>query len=329
MPPIYRTHSFIHPFPFAEAFRNARLDDLREEMQGERRDLIIDFHELHPTAPFTLVEQNEKPAERVQGEYIPRRVRFIDLAWIDREGVYNTLETVPREHDARSLRGMLHWSPAGQDPFYLLAQGAHGEAGLMFSARACVSEDRAGAVEPVDYIRGWSPPPVMHPGLVPDPPKLRRRFGGDPITFRLGKRIFHKRLFVGSLEEQHAKRPEVDAILNLGEEKSKWVTGHAETASEADRWAEKGEGLAGMSVEEIVAEAGWVIERLRQNQRVLVHCVAGFNRSVTIVAATLILLEGLSAEDAFVRLSEHHRWARPDPGHWLRLKWLHRFGPPP
>jgi dual specificity phosphatase 12 len=82
-----------------------------------------------------------------------------------------------------------------------------------------------------------------------------------------------------------------------------------------------------MTLAEICEEADWVIERLKNNQRVLVHCVAGMNRSTTICCAVLILLEGLSAEAALERVRQHHPWARPDSHHWLALRWLatHQF----
>ena len=77
-----------------------------------------------------------------------------------------------------------------------------------------------------------------------------------------------------------------------------------------------------MSVAEIVEETQWVIERLWNGQQVLVHCSAGMNRSAVISCGALILLEGLSAEAALERVREHHPWARPDPFHWLKLRWL-------
>jgi protein-tyrosine phosphatase len=46
-----------------------------------------------------------------------------------------------------------------------------------------------------------------------------------------------------------------------------------------------------MAVAEIREEANWIIERLEQNQSVLVHCVAGMNRSTTVCCAVLMLLE--------------------------------------
>jgi hypothetical protein len=59
-----------------------------------------------------------------------------------------------------------------------------------------------------------------------------------------------------------------------------------------------------------------------QGKRVLVHCSAGFNRSVTVCCTVLMRLETLSAEEALTRVREHHPWARPDSHHWLRLRWM-------
>jgi protein-tyrosine phosphatase len=114
----------------------------------------------------------------------------------------------------------------------------------------------------------------------------------------------------------------VDAVLNLGEEASLWVKGTQ--IHQNDRAINRGEGSSGMAVPEICEEAQWVIERLEQNQRVLVHCVAGMNRSVTIGCAVLMLLEGLSAQAALERVRQHHPWARPDSHHWLALRWLEK-----
>jgi protein-tyrosine phosphatase len=87
---------------------------------------------------------------------------------------------------------------------------------------------------------------------------------------------------------------------------------------------EKGEGSKGMSADEIRAEANWVIERLQKNENVLVHCVAGMNRSTTICCAVVMLLEGLSADEALKRVREQHPWAKPDSYHWLALRWLEK-----
>ena len=100
-------------------------------------------------------------------------------------------------------------------------------------------------------------------------------------------------MFVGGLDEQNTQRPGVDAVLNLSEEPSLWMVD--DVIHRSDRWVTRGEGKAGMSVAELLEEAQWVTERLRNRQSVLVHCSAGFNRSVTVCCAVLILLEGLSA----------------------------------
>ena len=77
-----------------------------------------------------------------------------------------------------------------------------------------------------------------------------------------------------------------------------------------------------MTAADLAEEAGWVIERLEKGERVLVHCSAGMNRSSSVCCAVVILLEGLSAEAALERVRRRHPWARPDPRHWLALRWL-------
>jgi hypothetical protein len=308
-------------FPHAASLLNARLDALCEETQGKRRDLVMDYHELCLSAPPELFSSNGKLYERIQGHYIPRRLRFVGLRKLERTGLYTHLEDVPLDHGARNLRGMLHWRPPGEEALYLLVNGSEEPAHLMFSARRCVQEERPGPTEPVALVRDWSPSPSFSARLVPEPKQLYQCYGGDPITIRLGRRIYHQRLFVGGLDCQSEQRPSsVDAVLNLSEASSRWAT--TVQPYPADRWVRKGEGRYGMDASEIASEAQWVIERLRAGQRVLVHCMAGFNRSVTICTAVLILLEGLSAEVALARVREHHPWARPDSHHWLALRWL-------
>lgn len=149
---------------------------------------------------------------------------------------------------------------------------------------------------------------------------MHKQFGGDPVTIKVNGKIRRHKLFIGGLDIQPKHRPQVDAVLNLGEQDSRWIRGR--TFHPNDRAINKGEGADGMTVTEIREEAEWVVERLKQNQRILVHCVAGMNRSTSICCAVLMLLEGLSAEDALERVRECHPWARPDSHHWLALRWL-------
>jgi len=317
------TRTSVPSFPFANAFADARLDDIRKEVVKKRTDLIIDFREIRPSSPPKWIEQEGMLAEHVQGEFIPLRVRFVDVTIKYLLGEFTRLADVSPAHPARTLLGMLTWRLTGERPASYRLFNASPNADLWFSASSCNAEaEDSSASTPADFIRTHSPAPPLPEGLIPRYPALNRRFGGDPVTLHLGQRTYHRRLFVGSLDLQPNHRPEVDAVLNLGEEPSKWVVPPADTASGYDRWVEMGEGSAGMSVKALEAEATWVIERLRKHERVLVHCVAGFNRSVTVCTAVLILLEGLSAEEALARVREHHPWAKPDPIHWLRLKWL-------
>jgi protein-tyrosine phosphatase len=134
----------------------------------------------------------------------------------------------------------------------------------------------------------------------------------------LNGRALHRRLFVGGLEYQSTRRSDVHAVLNLSEDDNQW------TLTPADRRAPKGEGQQGMELAEMVKEAQWVLERLQDGQRVLVHCSAGLNRSTAICCAVLMQLENLSAEAALDRVREYRPWARPDSHHWLALRWLAR-----
>ena len=77
-----------------------------------------------------------------------------------------------------------------------------------------------------------------------------------------------------------------------------------------------------MNPGEIKMEAGWIIAHLIAGDQVLVHCQAGMNRSATVCCAVLILLEGITAEAALERVRENHPWSRPDPHHWIALRWI-------
>jgi len=313
-------HARILEFPYAASLSGARLEALHEESHDGQRDLLLDYLELNYLAPTELLEKNGKVFERVQGKYIPRRLRCANLRWIKCVGFYTHLETIPVEHGGRSLRGAIYWRPPGEEAYFLLFHGSDEPATLMFSAHQFILEERHGQDEPVDFLRDWCVPPAQPQGLVPIRRQMHSRYGGDPITIHLGTHRFHKRLFVGGIDAQSYQRPSVEAVLNLGEEASLWVKG--DQVDPPDRWSCKGEGLRGMERGEIVEEAEWVLSRLRGGQRVLVHCSAGLNRSVTVCCAVLILLEGLSAEAALKRVFEHHPWARPDSHHWLMLRWL-------
>ena len=108
--------------------------------------------------------------------------------------------------------------------------------------------------------------------------------------------------------------------MHLCEAPNPWLATYG--AHPADRHVCTGELAAGMAPEELLAEATWVAERLRAGERVLVHCAAGVNRSSTVCCATLMLLEGLTADEALARVRERHPVATPDPYHWFLLRWL-------
>lgn len=310
--------------PDGESLRGALLEDLRlDDGSPARASLVLDYLELRLGEPPAFELRRGRLFERLNGEYIPRRLRFSGLIDVQRTGLYQNLSAVPREHLARSLRGALHWRmKENGKPLFILQNGADEAAGLWVSARRLVQEARPGLPQPLEspLLRPWSPAPLLPPGMIPEPLKARRRFGGDPVGIFLDGKLAENRLFIGDLGMQTAQRPAVDVVLNLGEEANPWCPGGVMPPS--DRWTVRGEGSSGMDRRTILREAGWVLDRLRAGQTVLVHCLAGMNRSATICCAVLILLEALGAGEALQRVRRRHPWARPDSYHWLRLRWL-------
>jgi len=310
----------IPNFRYAESLAAARLRALTQETHGARSDLLLDFDELHLSEPGRLVLDGKAVYEQVRGEYRPRRLRFVGVSDLEISGLYAHLNDLPLEHRARSLRGTLTWQLPGKPARWAVFNGAAEPAELALSAWRYQQEPRDGPGEPVDERRDWASAPPLPSGRLTMKKRVHDQYGGDPVEIQLDGQPQRRQLFVGGLNHQSQQRPAVDAVLNLGDEASRWTTSGTIYAN--DRWARKGEGQSGMAIDEIQAEAGWVVERLRAGERVLVHCSAGFNRSVTICCAALMLLEDLSAEAALARVREQHPWARPDTHHWLALRWL-------
>ncbi|PAA73938.1 hypothetical protein BOX15_Mlig002529g3, partial [Macrostomum lignano] len=69
--------------------------------------------------------------------------------------------------------------------------------------------------------------------------------------------------------------------------------------------------------------AQFIHEARAANGQVLVHCLMGISRSVTIVCAYLIALTGLSVDDVIAAVKTRRILADPNPNF---LRQLHRFG---
>lgn len=316
------SHSRIIQIPGAEFLQGARLDSIRLEKKGKRQDLVIEFLGFTPDRPSLLLLEGDVLYERLEGHTLPKRLRFSGIKNLFMSGLFQNLETVPHDHEVRDIRDIFAFRPVAEPlVYFLLLHSAPDEADLRFFAQRVEEEACEGKAHPVVMTRDWSSPPIMTERLVPDTKSIYQKFGGDPVTIKLRGNAHHRRLFIGGLDKQTDTRPQVDAVLNLGEEPSVWVIAQ-HSLDGRDRWSHKGEGRFGMGVDEITRESVWVIERLLAGKRVLVHCVAGMNRSATICCAVLMLLEGITAEAALERVRRHHPWARPDANHWLKLRWL-------
>jgi hypothetical protein len=309
-------HTRIIQHPFASLMQGARLDSFYDLEQ----DLFLDVQGLQ-IATSGLFEREGHILERVTGSYLPMRLHFSGVSELHFDDFFINLEEYTEDDPSRTIVHFLSWrQPERKDIHYRVGLQGPVYAGLHFFASQVVCENLDKPSRPVCIERDWSPAPPMPNRLVPRPKQLYKQFGGDPITIRINGKTRHRKLFIGELNIQPKRRPRVDAVLNLGEESSRWVKGSRLHSN--DRAINRGEGSDGMTIAEIYEEAQWVIERLEQNQSVLVHCVAGMNRSTTVCCAVLMLLEGLSAETALGHVRQHHPWARPDSHHWLALRRL-------
>jgi hypothetical protein len=308
---------YIVQHSFASLVEGARLDAYHES--GTK--VVLEVQGFQPLSS-KLFERDGKIHERVSAKYVPLKLIFTGVSELKRDDFFISLEDYSLDDTSRTIAYMLSWRKRNtRDVFYMFGLRAPADADMQFHARSAQAEKLPGSGKTFTVERNWSPPPPMPDRLAPEPKALYRRFGGDPISINLKDKTLQRRLFIGGQNIQPEHRPDVHAVLNIGETPSRWVK-KDEAIHPNDRAVHHGEGSQGMTVEQLREEASWVIERLKQGKRVLVHCEAGMNRSTTICSAVLILLEGLSADDALARVREYHPWARPDSHHWLALRWL-------
>jgi len=303
--------------PFANLMQGARLDSYQENGP----ELIMNVQGLECIAS-EMLERDGKILEKATCVHIPLKLHFTKVTPLKRSDFFTSLADYPIEDPSRIIFYMHSWQQPGmEDIFHIFKLREPVGASMNFLANA-VTYERENGGQPFTIERDWSPAPPMPDRMVPQPQQLYDQFGGDPVTIKIDGNVQEQKLFVGGLENQPDQRPQVDAVLNIGESPSAWVTGS--DLHPSDRTVEKGEGVKGMSATEIREEANWVIDRLKNDKSVLVHCVAGMNRSITICCAVLMLLEGLSADEALNRVREQHPWAKPDSYHWLALRWLEK-----
>ncbi|MGH2517835.1 MAG: protein-tyrosine phosphatase family protein, partial [Ktedonobacterales bacterium] len=295
-----------------------------EEETARGHDIVLALHLIRIEGDLEERVVGGVPCATAPARRIPARLRFPAGEWLSRTGVFERLDEQPPESSARQLFGVSRYRSPTSGEFYWIMTGTAEPGDMTLRAAGSVLEVDDGPGELIEIVRRWSNPPPAAPGLMPHRPVLHRRYGGDPITIHLGRRMLRNRLFIGGLSHQREKRPAVDSVVNLCGVANPWIATAGAHAS--DRYACKGEGPLGMDAGELLDEAAWVVERLRGGKRVLVHCYAGMNRSTTVCCAALMMLEGISAEAALARVRERHPLAWPDPYHWFVLQWISRTG---
>jgi Dual specificity phosphatase, catalytic domain len=309
-------------FPHAKRIFDSRIKRI-DDLPGPRRtgEISVTLHALHPLEAPHVEMRDGRPWEIVRGELVPLRLRFLRAEWATRCGYFLNLNDLPDDHYARRLFDVVHMQSPGQPPrFWLFSDiNVPGHEASVY-ADECVLEELDEPHQRTQVRRSWTWRPPTDARSVARPSAAQRRHGGDSIAIQLGRRLYRNRLFIGGLRHQSPLRPEVDHVLNLCGEENPWV---AESGRHpGDRYENKGELSRGMVADELLDEAKWVAGHLAAGDSVLVHCFAGVNRSSTVCCAALMLLEGISPEQALERVRERHPEAAPDPYHWLVLRWL-------
>src|SRR5574341_93545 len=280
-----RKHTRIIQHPLAAAIQGAFLDSYHEERRGGQFHITLNIRTLERTSS-KLFECDGVLHERVKRTYVPTQFCFSGVSELKVSDAFTNLTNLPRNDPTHTIDDMLAWQqPERQDTFYVFFMQATDN--LMFFARRARYERFPEESTPITLERDWASPPSLPARLVPEPKYLHKRFGGDPITINVDGCVRYHKLFIGGTDIQPKRRPQVNAVLNLGENPSRWVK--AGVLHPTDRAENKGEGHRGMLLDEIRDEAICVIDRLRKNQSVLVHCAAGLNRWSTICCAVLVL----------------------------------------
>jgi hypothetical protein len=310
----------ILPFPYEAELFDSRLHRIEVMSGADGTDITFTFDSFKPQSAPEVCDLHGRPHERLAGVYVPMRLRFINAAWMRKTGIYEELDSLPQGHNARQVFGVQRSYRPTIGEFYWFTTGTDEPGELSVQAESCQLESVPGSSRPAEVLRRWAPVPAPMPVRIHHRTALYRRYGGDPITFRLGRRTYAKRLFIGGLFHQQEERPVVHHVLNLCGVENPWHIRSGESG--LDRRVQRGEMAAGMDAMDIFQEAAWVAERLRAGRRVLVHCYAGINRSSTVCCVTLMFLVGIAPEEALARVRQHHPLAWPDPYHWFTLRWM-------
>jgi hypothetical protein len=173
------------------------------------------------------------------------------------------------------------------------------------------------AIEAVPYQRT---PNYAGPTVHPWRRWHHAHYGGSPIPVRLAPALgfSHTRLYLGPsrVDLGDVMHPDVECIVNLCQINDTWAL-----LPDDRRWP-RGEGLFGYTWQTLDADARELAELIRSGRRVLIHCMAGVNRSSTLTCAVLMHLEGISAEAALRRVQRFHQPAYPEELHWQALRRL-------
>jgi protein-tyrosine phosphatase len=160
----------------------------------------------------------------------------------------------------------------------------------------------------------FDPDAAVHPWR----PWHHARYGGSPIPICLDGQFSHTSLYLGPSRTElgDIEHPDVESIVNLCELEDQWPL-----VPDDRRWP-RGEGPFGYTWQKLDDDAREVAQLLRAGKRVVIHCMAGVNRSPTLTCAVLMHIEGIGAAEAMRRVQRFHPPTKPEDRHWQALRQL-------
>ncbi|MFN8402764.1 MAG: hypothetical protein U0V48_04325 [Anaerolineales bacterium] len=170
-----------------------------------------------------VIERDGTIIEKATARYIPLKLVFSNVQQLKKSDFFTSLDQYPPDDPSRVIAYMYSWiQPDMEDIFHMFGLRGSAEADMNFFASS-VTYEQGEVGTPFTFERDYSPSPPMPHREVPQPYDIHNRFGGDPVAFRLNGCTVENKLFIGGIEIQPDQRPEIDAVLNLGEQSSAWV----------------------------------------------------------------------------------------------------------
>jgi hypothetical protein len=121
--------------PFDHSLVGGRFAYVEVENLGQLTRLVLHYQQLQLSSPPILMERNEKPVEKIQGVYIPRFIRFEDVAIKRQEGYFRDPVALKADDPMREIPYALHWRSTEGYRYHLVSLRSDEPSVLLLTAK--------------------------------------------------------------------------------------------------------------------------------------------------------------------------------------------------